>query len=255
MNAPRPIHQPQEIEVSDLDFSMLSEVDLLNIALQRSEVLSDEKRPNDMIREWSAGQEARLRQAVSDRGMIFAQRAMRTIQIEFEQLQPVLDPLAPQHIADIGCGYAFFGLLAYARYGCDLMLIDIEENERRHFGFEEEGAAYSDLEVAKQFLVANGVPEGKLRIWNPELEDAPEVEAADDKPDLAVSFLACGFHFPVDMYVPFFRFGVRPKGAVLLDLRSVTFQENRRVLAKLGHLEEIARIKNRRRVLLRKGKK
>lgn len=242
---------PMAVEPSALNYAMLKPSDLQNIVLQRSDVISDEPRPNDIIRDWMAGQPARLQQAVASRGVIFAQRAARMIQREFEALTPVLDQLRPTKIADIGCGYAVFDLFAYARYGADIFLVDIEQNDHRHFGFEEEASAYTSLASAKAFLVGNGVPELRVTTWNPETQDPPETE---EKPDLAVSFLACGFHFPVDMYMPFFRFGVAPGGAVILDLRSTNYQENKRELSKLGRVEELARIKNRRRVVVWKGR-
>ena len=130
-------------------------------------------------------------------------------------------------------------------------MIDIESNDHRHFGFEEEAAAYTSLQTARNFLQSNGVPAPRITTWNPEKDDLEE----GVKPDLAVSFLSCGYHFPVDMYMPFFRFGIAPGGTVILDLRGAAFQENKRVLSKLGRVEVIAQGKGRKRVLVRKGKK
>ena len=239
------------IDPTSLDYSMLSKGDLANIVLQRSEVLMGIKRPGDVIRQWIDGDATRLNAEVESKGAILAQRAARTIQAEFEALQPILDKLNPKKIADIGCGYAFFDLFAHARYDCDVLLIDIESNDHRHFGFEEEAAAYTSLQTARNFLQSNGVPAPRITTWNPEKDDLEE----GVKPDLAVSFLSCGYHFPVDMYMPFFRFGIAPGGTVILDLRGAAFQENKRVLSKLGRVEVIAQGKGRKRVLVRKGKK
>ena len=231
-----------------LNYDMLGHGDLVNIVLQRSEVLSDVPQPNGVIRDWVAGDPTLMNQVVRSKGSVLAQRAAQVIHGEFEALCPVMDQIKPTYLADIGCGYAFFGLFAHRRYGCDLLLIDVEENDRRHFGFDEEAAAYTSLETARDFLVANGVPAAKIHTWNPELQDAP----ADDKVDLAVSFLSCGFHFPVDMYVPFFRYGVVPDGAVMLDLRAAEFQENKRLLKTLGHVQVLSQRRGRKRILLRK---
>jgi len=241
----------KDLDASALDYSMLEQDDLINIVLQRSEVLTDVARPGELIREWMAGDSSRFKDLVRTKGSVFAQRALRVIQTEFEVLRPTLDQIGPTKIADIGCGYAFFDLLAYHRYGSDLFLIDIEENERRHFGFDEEGAAYTNLSTAKAFLTANGVPADQVTTWNPERDDVEEGK----KPDLAVSFLSCGFHYPVDMYLPFFRFGVAPGGAILLDLRNQSFAENRRKLEKLGQVKVLSKGRGRRRVLVRKGRR
>ena len=179
-----------------------------------------------------------------------AQRAAQVIRTEFEALQPVFDRIQPRRIADIGCGYGFFDLFAHHRYGCELLLVDVERNEHRHFGFEQEGAAYTSLQTARNFLLANGVPADAVATWNPETEEP----GAFDKVDLAVSFLACGYHFPVDMYLPFFRFGIAPGGAVILDLRARQFQENKRQLAKLGTVQVLSQGAGRKRVLLLKGR-
>ncbi|MEL7115339.1 MAG: class I SAM-dependent methyltransferase [Pseudomonadota bacterium] len=240
-----------EIDPSGLDYRMFSQRDLTNMVLQRSDVLSDVPRPGRLINAWSDGDGAPLKAAVKDRGIIFAQRAARMIQTEFELLKPILDPIAPKKIADIGCGYGMFDLFAHARYGSDLLLIDIEQSDHRHFGFKSQAAAYTSLSSAKAFLTQNGVPAARVTTWNPESEDIDP----GTKPDVAVSFLSCGFHFPVDMYAPFFRFGVAPGGTIILDLRNQTYREGLQVLEKLGHVEELHRVKNRRRVVVRKGKR
>lgn len=95
------------------------------------------------------------------------------------------------------------------------------------------------------------MPEARVTTWNPEKEELEEAEKAD----LAVSFLSCGFHFPVDMYMPFFRFGVAPGGAILLDLRAQKFQDIKRLLRKLGHVEVLTQGKGRKRVIVRKGRR
>ena len=245
------VPQIPQVEPSALDYSMLAHSDLVNIVLQRSEVLHDIRNPGQVIRSWVDGDPAPLDEIVQTKGVVLAQRAAQMIRTEFESLQPTLDRLKPTKIADIGCGYGFFDLFAHHRYGADLLLIDIEDNEHRHFGFEDEAAGYTSLQTAKQFLRANKVPPASLSTWNPEQEDAPEAE----KVDLAVSFLSCGFHFPVDMYMPFFRFGIAPGGAVILDLRANQFQENKRILKKLGRVDVLSQGNGRKRVLVRKGRK
>lgn len=242
---------PSRVDAGALDYRALGRQDLLNIALQRSDVIADARRPGDLIRGWMAGDLTRFEAEVASRGAVLAQRAFNIIQREFEALLPVLDALQPRRIADIGCGYGFFGLMAYARYRCDLLLIDVENTDRRHFGFEEEGAGYADLQVARRFLEANGVPPEAVTTWNPEREDMDTT----DRPDLAVSFLACGFHFPVEMYMPFFRYGVAKGGSILLDVRRSNFRENRALLDALGRLRVVEDVANRRRVIVTKGKK
>ena len=84
-------------------------------------------------------------------------------------------------------------------------MIDLEETKERHFGFSKSGAAYSSLAVARQFLQDNGVPKEKIVCLNPEQDnvmDLPEM-------DLVVSFLSCGFHYPLATYDNFFKNRIR----------------------------------------------
>lgn len=235
--------------VAGLDYSMFSRADLRNIVLQRSEILRDVSGSGKLIKAWEAGDPSSLDAVIADKSLHLAERAVQSTRDEFNHLRPFIDPYAPRRIADIGCGYAFFDLFAQAAYDADLLLVDIERNERRHFGYDEEGAAYTSLDKAVAFLSANGVLRERVTTWNPQSEDMPETEKAD----MAVSLLSCGFHYPVDMYMPFFRFAVRKRGAVILDLRNGQFGRNRKTLSTLGRVDIIDIRNDRKRVILRKG--
>ena len=241
-------------EITAIDVSPLGRGDLLNLILQRSEVIADQPAPGATIRAWTEGNSGPLLQVVDRLGGDIARRALAVVRAEFEALAPALDPVLTstgprRRLADIGCGYAFFDLFAARRYGCGLALIDMEENERRHFGFEEAGAAYSSLAVARRFLKANGVPAKDIRTLNPQHKDPlslPSMHAA-------VSFLACGFHFPVDAYTAFFEKNVKPGGRVIVDLRARRADVQAEALEKLGQLETLPGPPKTRRVILARG--
>jgi hypothetical protein len=129
------------------------------------------------------------------------------------------------------------------------VLIDLESNAHRHFGFKSEGAAYSSLARARQLLQANGVVPERITTLNPR-ETAPESVAPVD---LAVSFLSCGFHYPVDAYLPFLDHALAPGGAAIFDLRATTAPEQAAALARFGTLTDLAAPPKARRVLLRKA--
>ena len=235
----------------DLDTSMFDQQDLLNIVLQRSEILTEVPAYGKLIRAWEAGDPDPLNAVVADLGPEIATRAATILKQEFDELLPRLEPLNINHMADIGCGYGFFDLFAHRALGCALLLIDIEENELRHFGYRDEASAYSNLARARAFLTANGVPDDQIVTWNPEREDLPDVPQVD----LAVSLLSCGYHYPVEMYLPFFRFAVRKGGYVLLDIRNGKLLESNRILNRFGTIEVLDPDRTPRRVLVRKGKK
>ncbi len=232
-----------------LDYAMFGPEDHLKFVLQRSEVLWDVKRPGRLVKAWTEGDPAPLEAAVAEKGAAIPARVVADIGAEYRALMAALGAPAPRRVADIGCGYGVFDLFAARETGAEVILIDIEANDRRHFGFAEEGAAYSDLSRAVAFLTRNGVPVEKVRALNPEREDLHAVGEVD----LAVSLLACGFHFPVSAYMPFFERNVAPGGRIVLDLREGQFARQSEQLAPLGALREIDRRGNRRRVVIEKG--
>lgn len=222
-------------EIAGLDVSVLSREDLANLALQRSGVISDHDRNGAAIRAWTNGDTGPLLRIVDAMGSEIAYRALAVIKAEFDALTPILDPVLTargtrRRLADIGCGYAFFDLFAARRYGCGLALIDLEDNQRRHFGFENVGAAYSSLKVARAFLKANGVPAKDIRTLNPEEKDPlrlPTMHAA-------VSLLACGFHFPVTAYLSFIEQRMKPDARVIMDLRARRADSQQQELQAFG---------------------
>ncbi|MEX5727227.1 SAM-dependent methyltransferase [Rhodovulum iodosum] len=231
-----------------LDLSMFGPADMVNFVLQRSEIVSDVPNSGRIIKDWSSGDTAAIDHIVAERGARIARDAARVIGDEFSELRPVLDRAPPGRIADIGCGYALFDLFAARAYGSDLLLIDIEENDHRHFGFKSEGAAYADLARARRFLTANGVADGAIETLNPR-----EADVLTSRPvDLAVSFLSCGFHFPVDVYMPYFRENVAKGGRILLDVRMKSYEPQAARLAELGTLSVLDETRKKRRVLVEK---
>lgn len=236
--------------VTALDFSALRRNDLLNVILQRSEVMYDQTQSGKIIRAWSAGDDGPINAVVDALGQTIARRAAAVIHADYQALRPVLAELAPGRIADIGCGYGFFDLFAARDLGCDLLLIDLESNDHRHFGFQDEGASYASLAVAKALLTGNGVAAKRITRLNPR-DTKPE---AAGPVDLAVSFLSCGFHYPVDSYLPFIDQAVTPDGAVILDLRRATADAQVAKLAEFGTVTTLPSPSKGRRVLLRKGR-
>ncbi len=235
--------------IAGLDLACLTRDDLINLVLQRSEVMFDRPRSGQVIRAWGQG-DMTLMQAEIDRlGDRIARRAAGVIHAEYPALAPLLAELAPKRVADIGCGYAFFDLFLARDLKSDVVLIDLESNEHRHFGFKNEGAAYSSLARAKELLRANGVLAKQITTLNPR-DKAPEKL----KPvDLAVSFLSCGFHYPVDLYLPFLDKALLPGGAAIFDLRETTALAQAAALAQFGTLTDLPAPPKARRVLLRKA--
>ncbi|MFD2172617.1 class I SAM-dependent methyltransferase [Rhodobacter lacus] len=239
----------EQPEIRALDVSMFDRADFLNMLLQRSETLFDVPRAGRIIKAWSEGDEAPIAAQIDRLGDEIARRTAAVILGEYRAMQARIKDLNPRRVADIGCGYAIWDLLAHRDTGCEIVLIDIEENGQRHFGYASEGAAYTSLQKARAFLIANGVPEDKVLTLNPKTDDL----ATAGTLDLAVSFVSCGFHYPASTYSAFFRDQVAPTGAVLLDLRLKSVEPQVWDLAAMGPLELLAGHPKARRVLLRKA--
>ncbi|MFN3845161.1 MAG: class I SAM-dependent methyltransferase [Paracoccaceae bacterium] len=236
-------------EVRALDLSMFTADDLLNLILQRSEVLFDMPRSGRVIRAWNDGDNGPIRDCVERYGDVIARRAAGVIHAEYRSLAPVLLAHPPKRIADIGCGYALFDLFVARDTKASVLLIDIEQNTRRHFGYAAEGAAYSNLSVARRLLEANGIATKRIETLNPEREDLASAVPVD----LAVSFLSCGFHYPASSYAGYFRDRVLPGGAIMLDLRAATASAQLAELSDLGTVADLAAPPKARRILLRKA--
>ncbi|WP_415234517.1 SAM-dependent methyltransferase [Pseudorhodobacter sp.] len=235
--------------VAGLDVGCLDRGDLINLILQRSEVMYDRPRAGQVIRAWGGGDMAPMEAEIDRLGGQVARRAAGVIHAEYREIAPLLRDLAPKRVADIGCGYAFFDLFLARDLQADVVLIDLESNEHRHFGFKSEGAAYSSLARARELLLANGVRPSQITTLNPR-DTAPE---SIDPVDLVVSFLSCGFHYPVDSYLPFLDKVLAPGGAAIFDLREATATEQVQALSGFGTVTDIEAPPKARRVLLRKA--
>lgn len=232
-----------------LDYSMFDTSDLVNIILQRSDVLFDIPKRGQLIKAWSNGDAETLPKIASEKGALLAQRALTDIYQEFEDLAPVFDGWRPRTVADIGCGYAFFDFIAAQSFDAKVHLIDMETNDHRHFGYGDQGSAYSNLQKAVEFLKRNGVSPSMITATNPQNADVTQIGPVD----LAVSFLACGFHFPVDTYMPFFDQNVVPGGRIILDLRNAKREKQLATLSTIGETSILSESNNRARILVVKG--
>ncbi|WP_377191386.1 hypothetical protein [Ruegeria meonggei] len=226
--------------VAELSFEAFSQDDLINLIMQRSEILHDQPRSGRIIRAWSSGNAGPAKFLVEKHGTELARRAAAIIYLEYQEIRDTIDTIAPSSVADIGCGYAMFDLFLWKDHRCDLTLIDLETSDKRHFGYEETGAAYSNLAVAHSFLTENGVSHNKITCLNPERDELPPAA----KFDLAMSFISCGFHYPVQTYADFFRNAVSEDGTIILDLRSRLVRAGTEFLETIGtvsHLVDAAK--------------
>ncbi|KIN70658.1 Methyltransferase domain family [Sulfitobacter noctilucae] len=227
--------------VTSLDVSALDESDMINLILQRSEIIRDQHRFNRYIKSWTKGDDAPMRELIDRMGVeTLTRRAAAYIYLEYLQLRPIFEKKPPKNIADIGCGYAMFDLFLAKEFEPHLFLIDLETNENRHFGFESEGAAYSSLSVTKSFLEDNGVPAAKITTANPEATDVTKLKNID----YAFSFISCGYHYPWHTYRNFFLNSVEEDGRIIIDIRARTLGDAMLELSEIGFVRAIEKAAN-----------
>lgn len=227
-------------EVSELKTGAFSEQDVVNLILQRSEIIRDQHRPGRAVRAWTNGDSGPLNAIVDKLGDELIHRAASNIFLEYQEISETIEDIAPSKIADIGCGYAFFDYFLYRNTQAQLYLIDLEETEERHFGFSKAGAAYSSLTVAHAFLQDNGVPKKSVTCINPTQQEVLKLP----KIDLAMSFISCGFHYPLSTYDTFFKSRIRKGGAIIVDIRNGKLKAERPVLESYGETIELTKAAN-----------
>jgi SAM-dependent methyltransferase len=208
-----------EARNSPIDFSMFTKNDVQKLCYQRSNSIRDLPTFSDVAE--TADEHEGLKNTILQR--IFAE-----IEENFDNILPALEGISPRNVADIGCGYAFLDLLMYRKFNCRLLLIDVEDTGSIHFYYRKKGAGYTDLDIARKFLEANGVPSDMIATLNPQHEDIEKAENVD----LAISLLSCGFHYPAETYASFFADVVDK--AVILDLRRRVTNVGLAVLEPLG---------------------
>ena len=173
------------------------------------------------------------------------------IRDEFARILDAINVRQPLRILDIGCGLGIVDILFAERCEVDrILLVDIEENERKHHGFAEQGAAYNSLEKAQRLVRDNVAQSVAVQAVNPQKE--PLNAARFGTYNLIVSFISCGFHYPAALYLDVFDTMLESDGRLVLDLRLE--QDHSALLSRYEIETLIEQTKAYRRVVLRRSK-
>ena len=126
-------------------------------------------------------------------------------------------------ILDIGCGIAGIDIFLnehYSNRSVDFYLLDKNEIEERvYYMYEEKGAFYNSLDLAKSTLVINGVEENHVHL----IEAADNNDINMDKSvDFVLSLISWGFHYPVGVYLDKVYDLLVEEGVLILDIRKNT---------------------------------
>jgi SAM-dependent methyltransferase len=231
----------------------LTTVDVRNLALQRTGSLLRFPIPKPFSPSYflwcKLGLNALLDLEARVRREAIIQFSVGEIRDEFERILDATKVQQPLRILDIGCGLGIVDILFAERCKVDrILLVDIEENERKHHGFAEQGAAYNSLEKAQRLVHDNVAPSVTVQSVNPQKE-ALTAERFGTY-NLIVSFISCGFHYPADLYLDVFDTMLDPDGRLILDLRLE--QDHGALLSRYEVESLIEQTKAYRRVVLRR---
>ena len=110
--------------IADLNTAALDHDDVVNLIMQRSEIIRDQERYNKYIRAWIKGNRNAILDLIDQMGTdLLIRRAAAFIFLEYRQLRSVFDAKPPRDIADIGCGYGMFDLFLARDYQLSLIHI------------------------------------------------------------------------------------------------------------------------------------
>ncbi|MBD8876016.1 hypothetical protein [Roseibium polysiphoniae] len=154
------------------------------------------------------------------------ERYAKEMEIAFDSIKGHI-PIDAQNIMDIGCGIAALDYYLYQFLKANnpnIYLIDrTQVDENVWYMFEDRGSFYNSLDLAKQTLIANGVPEQS--IFCIEAPDDGVLHSAINPCDLIISTYSWGFHYPIELYLESAYEILAVGGALIVDVRTETSGE------------------------------
>jgi SAM-dependent methyltransferase len=145
---------------------------------------------------------------------------------DYEMIKDYL-PTKVDNSLDIGCGLGLIDIAFFNHYDgkINLHLLDktntIDENTSVR-GFNKEYIFYNSMDSTKDTLVSNGVKENSIITY--EVNNDSIEKLNQNKYDLIVSLLSCGWHYSLETYIDLIKSTLTPDGILILDIRHDTGQ-------------------------------
>ncbi len=164
---------------------------------------------------------------------------------DFNQIIDYIEPIQINKLLDIGCGIA--GVEVFFLDSTEIYLIDKTQLDEIYYGFEEKAAFYNSLQIAKENLEFNGKNPEKIH-----LQEAEENKILfNEKFDLIISLLSCGFHYPIETYLDQIYEKLNQGGIFIADIRNQT-NGKEKIKEKFGNIEIISKEEKHDRIIARK---
>lgn len=181
---------------------------------------------------WLLGVEARIRSTAVKTAFL------ANITEEYASLKPHL-PTNAAAILDIGCGIAGIDIPLYEHYAGNthIALLDRTHIDQAAFeyGMGADQRFYNSLDLAKAFLIENGVASDHITL----MEAVPGFTLpAEARFDLVISLISWGYHYPVATYLDQVYDALNVNGRVILDIRK-GFDGEAMLERKFGRLHVI----------------
>lgn len=141
---------------------------------------------------------------------------------EYQSIKEFL-PKTCSSILDIGCGVAGIDVFL-SKHFKDIQptfyLLDKTSIEKVVFyDFKHKASFYNSLDVAKEMLISNGIPERYVHLI--EATDNNDINI-DGKVELVISLISWGFHYPVETYLNKVHNLLIKGGSLIIDVRKGT---------------------------------
>jgi SAM-dependent methyltransferase len=170
---------------------------------------------------------------------------------DFETIEEFLPMNPSPSILDIGAGLGGIDIYLYDHYKSDarLFLLDKEGYSYKVFyGFYPNASKYNSFDMTRRFLADNGIKLEDIRCVDAERNE--HLNLFQHRFDVIISLLSCGFHYPVETYLPLIKMTLNRDGVCILDIRSGMGQQE--VLKQsFAHVEIIKTIKQVERTLVK----